>query len=120
MKKCIYFTRTKFNLFLQLLFLFLFQGVLFAQNQAANGMESKENNFSSFSEQKTSDLESWKQINQASYYSHPEFGVLPKDAPCIDCVEDLSKRTMDERYFIDIKNPNQFYQQKAMGNCMNW
>lgn len=120
MKKCIYFTRAKFNLFLQLLLLFSFQGVLLAQNQAAIGMESKENNFSSFSVQKISNLESWKRINEATYYSHPEFGILPKDAPCLDCVEDLSKRAMDERYFVDIKNPNQFYQQKAMGQLHEW
>ena len=78
-------------------------------------MKVKEDNFSSFSELSVKNLESWKELNDQSYYSHPEFGVLPSDAPCADCIEDLSKRTVDERYFIDLKDRNKYFQQKAMG-----
>jgi len=91
------------------------QNSLFAQNKAAEGMKGEEINFSSFSDRPIHNLASWKRINQPIYFSHPEFGVLPSDAPCSDCIEDLSKRTMDERYFVDNTDQNHYYQQKAMG-----
>lgn len=88
---------------------------LLAQNMPAQGMIEKKENYSSFSERIAQNIDFWKKINAKDYYEHPEFGILPPDAPCTACVEDLSKRTPDERYFVDISDPNKFYQQKAMG-----
>ena len=117
-KRCLHST-TNHSVLLKVFFLVSFgiatHSSLFAQNTAAEGMKGKETNFSTFSERLVLNVEGWKQINQQIYYSHPEFGILPSDAPCSDCVEDLSKRKMDERYFVDNKDPNQYYQQKAMG-----
>ncbi len=116
MKKCNCFKKNFSTLILLLLLVLLsFQSSLFAQHKAATGMRSEEANFSSFSERPIQNIDSWKRINQQAYFSHPEFGVLPSDAPCTDCIEDLSKRTEDERYFVDKTDQHQYYQQKAMG-----
>ncbi|MCC5922689.1 MAG: gliding motility-associated C-terminal domain-containing protein [Crocinitomicaceae bacterium] len=47
--------------------------------------------------------------------SHPDFGIVPDQSPCENCVEILEKRTADERFFMDIDDPSKFYQQKAAG-----
>ena len=93
MKKCNCFKKNFSTLIL--LLLLSFQSSLFAQHKAAIGMRSEEANFSSFSDRPIQNIYSWKRINQEAYFSHPEFGVLPSDAPCADCIEDLSKRTED-------------------------
>lgn len=115
MKKCHCFSKNFSNLIFLLFVLLPLQSSLFAQHKAATGMRSEEANFSSFSNRPIQNLDSWKRINQQAYFSHPEFGVLPSDAPCADCIEDLSKRTEDGRYFVDKTDQNQYYQQKAMG-----
>ncbi|MDP4683210.1 MAG: hypothetical protein NWS40_00830, partial [Crocinitomicaceae bacterium] len=96
-------------------FVFIICSISNAQNKAAEGMEATETNYSSFTERPIQDLGNWKKINKEAFYSHPEFGILPLDAPCKDCSEDLSKRTVDERFFVDNNDQKQFYQQKAMG-----
>jgi gliding motility-associated-like protein len=115
MKNCNCFKKNFSTLIFLISVLISLQNSLFAQNKAAEGMKVEEINFSSFSSRPVRNLASWKRINQESYFSHPEFGVLPSDAPCSDCIEDLSKRSVDERYFIDNTDQNQYYQQKAMG-----
>jgi gliding motility-associated-like protein len=115
MKKCHCFSKNFSNLIFLLFVLLSLQSSLFAQHKAATGMRSEEANFSSFSNRPIQSLDSWKRINQQAYFSHPEFGVLPSDAPCTDCIEDLSKRTEDGRYFVDKTDQQQYYQQKAMG-----
>lgn len=88
---------------------------LSAQKEAATGMQQKEDNYTSFTFRKKSEHPYWKQLNEAKYYSHPEFGTLPAGAPCTECVELYGKRSIDERYFVDIADTHKFYQQKAMG-----
>jgi gliding motility-associated-like protein len=104
----------RFFKFIFLLQLF-FSSCLFAQNKAAKGMEPRIDNFSSFTEKSQKNSEIWKKVNLPEFYSHPEFGILPKDAPCTDCIEDLSKRKFDERYFVNVNDLNEYYLQKAMG-----
>jgi hypothetical protein len=72
-------------------------------------------NFTTFKSREVKNLEEWKKYNKSEYYSHPEFGILPEDAPCQNCVEDLEKRKEDERYFMDISDKGKFYQQKSYG-----
>lgn len=73
-------------------------------------------NYESFTEQSTASLfEKWELYNSPNFYNHPEFGILPNNSPCIDCVEDLSKRTFNEKYFISTKKPSEFYKQKSYG-----
>ncbi|MFY7991442.1 MAG: hypothetical protein ACOVO3_11965, partial [Fluviicola sp.] len=88
---------------------------LLAQKIPSQGMIEKKDNYISFPEPIIQNIDLWKKINAETYYDHPEFGILPPDAPCTDCVEDFSKRSQDERYFLDVKDPNKFFQQKAMG-----
>jgi gliding motility-associated-like protein len=103
-----------------LLFIILFlSGPIHSLAQTNNeqkGMETKPKNYTSFSPREIQHIEEWKKHNLPEYYGHPDFGKLAKDAPCQECVEDLSKRNADERYFIDIENPGKFYQQKALGD----
>jgi len=99
-----------------LLLSLLFGTYAFAQDmQAQEGMKVDKRNYTSFSSREIANIEAWKKYNLPEYYDHPEFGKLPKDAPNNHCVEDLSKRNFDERYFVDVDDPTKFYQQKAIG-----
>ncbi len=45
--------------------------------------------------------------------SHPEYGVLPYNAQCKECVELIDKRTVDSRFFMDPMNVGHTYSQKS-------
>lgn len=96
---------------------FLFLGVapLSAQQKAKEGMQSKEYNFSSFEKRIENHNPLWKVLNSETYYSHPEFGKLPYNTPCEECVEIYEKRTSESRYFVSTKDTSVFYIQQAMG-----
>ena len=108
----------------KLLFFFLVSFLFFnpanAQEQSSAGMKQMQpyvENFTSFSKPNmASDLDAWKKLNNAEDQKHPEFGMLPKDAPCQDCIEIYKKRTRDERYFIDSKDHTKYYKQTALGD----
>ncbi|MFI5173032.1 MAG: T9SS type A sorting domain-containing protein [Chitinophagales bacterium] len=56
-------------------------------------------------------------LSDSSVYSHPEFGLLPENAPCTDCSELIDQRTLNSRYFIQNgTNGNTFYKQTAFGD----
>ncbi|MES2557386.1 MAG: PKD domain-containing protein [Bacteroidota bacterium] len=99
---------------LLIFFLFLLITNVLSQ-QGDNQMRSKEYNFSLLTTPRQGNLEEWKKYNDPADYDHPEFGYLPEEAPCQNCVEVLSKRDFDKRYFINIDNPSEFYSQTAMG-----
>lgn len=94
---------------------FSLSGELYAQKSPAEGMHSKPRNYNSFASRKRTNINAWKAINSPEYYNHPDFGVLEANAPCSNCVEDLSKREKDLRHFIDIDDPSRFYVQRAQG-----
>jgi hypothetical protein len=96
----------------------LFPAVLSAQQMPADGMDVRPHNFTSFVTVPQENTSEWRRFNEPDDYDHPEFGRLPKDAPCQSCVEVLSKRAADERYFVNTNNPSEFYQQKSLGDCM--
>ncbi len=79
-------------------------------------MQPKANRLDGFVIREVTNLESWKKLNDPKYYSHPEFGKLPENAPCDSCVEVLEKRTIDERYFVNAYDNSEFYTQKALGD----
>lgn len=85
-------------------------------SQTRNEPRNGENNLTYFSRIKKEQIEDWKKWNNSSDYTHPDFGILPKDAPCEDCVEVLNKRKSDERYFVNIKDTSMFYIQRALGD----
>ena len=86
-----------------------------AQRSPKEGMKIKEKNFISFTQPQKKNLDMWRTVNEERYYNHPDFGVLPDNAPCTECVEDLSKREKDLRHFIDINDTRRFYTQKGNG-----
>lgn len=83
-------------------------------NQSTNLSTSKAN-LTSFKNLKDKDAELWLLINGEKWKAHPEFGSLPFDAPCNNCVEVYEKRTEYERYFVDKKDNSHFYLQKGLG-----
>ncbi len=57
-----------------------------------------------------------RDLTPIAYQSHPEFGILPYDAPCKDCYELIHERTDSTRKFnIKNTNGNQFAIQTALG-----
>lgn len=107
------------NLLLQYIIPFLMVMPLanfsFSQKKAQEGMVQKQANLNSFSpDAQFQDMTLYREMNSANS-SHPDFGILPKQSPCDNCIEILEKRTADERFFVDIDDPNKFYQQKAAG-----
>jgi hypothetical protein len=72
-------------------------------------------NYNSFSTNNFNSIENWKLKNKPEFFNHPEFGKLPSNTPCYDCVEDISKRTENEKFFVSTNNPSEFYQQKSYG-----
>lgn len=67
-----------------------------------------------FISQRTYTQEAGRKYNSEIYYSHPDFGKLTFDAPYgKTVVEDISKRTYDSRYYVDLNDPTFFYIQKS-------
>lgn len=75
----------------------------------------REFNFTSFTPKSN------KIINQelldltgSEFYTHPEFGILPLDAPCTDCIEILDKRTSNTKYYVKKgTNGQKFYSEAS-------
>ena len=106
-------------------FLFTFSTMIVlasqAQNQDGRQLTAQPYNFSTFYKpNQASTHPYWKEFNGVDFQQHPEFGILPHDAPCENCVEDYSKRTSNERYFIDIQDTFVFYQQTGYGDLNYW
>jgi gliding motility-associated-like protein len=116
MKNTCYSLGIRLFTFIPLLTGIIFPVMLSAQNKPMKGMEAQQHNFTSFTTVPQSNTGEWRRFNAPKDYDHPEFGRLPKDAPCESCVEVLSKRTADQRYFINTNEPSEFYQQKALGD----
>ncbi len=95
-------------------FIIFMSFTLFLNAQVAKeGMTNKKNNYNTITEKVAQNLQFWKKYNDERYYHHPEFGILPIKAPKGNVVEDFSKRTANDRYFIDLDNPSIFYVQKG-------
>ena len=86
-----------------------------AKNLKHQEMEIVKGNYTSFASVHTNNT-SWAKFNSNSYAKHPEFGKLPFNAEFPGYVEVLEKRQIDERYFVNEKNPTQFYIQKGLGD----
>lgn len=76
--------------------------------------ERTDPNFTTFDKAEYSDHEITARVNGDMYKEHPNYGVLPADAPCDDCTEVLEKRTAKTRHYIDnATNGSLFYNQHA-------
>lgn len=60
----------------------------------------KVNNFTTFTEPVHEVYAGWEKLTPDSLKTHPEYGTLPYNAPCTDCVELLAERTASTRRFI--------------------
>lgn len=79
-------------------------------------MEPKVHNLNSFAQTEIEITEELKRLTPATYQSHPEFGVLPFNAPCDNCYELIHKRTLSTRMFVEKGSEGtQFYSQAAKG-----
>ncbi|MFN3918432.1 MAG: PKD-like domain-containing protein [Flavobacteriales bacterium] len=87
-----------------------------ARNDLGQKMEEGESNFTSFTSQSIRNIQHWDNNNSEDFKAHPEYGILPLNAPCSECVEVLEKRTANERYFVEINDYNKFYIQKSIGD----
>lgn len=91
-------------------------GILCASFSIGQEMNSFEGNYSSFRDRSPKITEELLLATPVEYQSHPEFGVLPYDAPCENCFELIHERTDSTRkYLINHTNGNQFATQKALG-----
>lgn len=79
-------------------------------------MKPKQENYTSFTQNAkriTAELDS---LSSAQAKQHPEYGILPDDAPCTNCVELLDKRTETTRYYIaNGSQGREFFSQQGQG-----
>lgn len=67
-----------------------------------------------FTHQRTYSVESGKKYIPTAFHAHPDFGKLTFQAPYgKHVVEDISKRTSDSRYYVDLDDPTFFYIEKS-------
>ena len=79
-----------------------------------SGLSYLYNNYSNMLPERSYKTEDGKKYNDPQYYSHPDFGKLTFEAPIgKSVVEDISKRTLDQRYYIDVNDPLFFYIEKS-------
>ncbi|MDB5281325.1 MAG: hypothetical protein JWO06_400 [Bacteroidota bacterium] len=76
-------------------------------------MHVKSPNFNSFKEDKKKVPELLVKKSSALAKQHPEYGVLPYNAQCSECIELIDKRTLDTRQFIDPQAEGHTYSQTS-------
>lgn len=92
------------------LFALCLQG-LFGFSQG--GMSTKQFNFTSFSEDKKASSPLLDKHSSAQAKLHPEYGVLPYDAKCTDCMELIDQRSAFSRQYIDTKRAGHTYSEES-------
>ena len=94
-----------------LLSLILFNVLLFAQS-----MQSYEGNYLTFRSRAPKITEELKTMTPSEFHSHPEFGILPYNAPCENCYELIHKRTDTTKYYVENGTfGGKFYSQTLLG-----
>ena len=102
------------KLILSITILFYMSCRLYAQTAVTN---NEGFNFSSFTAEKKIISPELQSLTDKQFYEHPEYGVLPYNAPCKDCFELLQKRDESHRYFVkNGSHGREFYQQSAYGS----
>ncbi|TSJ46495.1 T9SS type A sorting domain-containing protein [Fluviicola chungangensis] len=97
----------------------IFSGILFLSSHAQIHVFDPMSPDIDFINPRAYSQEIGKKYNPESVYSHPDFGQLTFDAPFgKQVVEDISKRTYDSRYYVDLNDPTFFYIQKS-SNAIN-
>lgn len=86
--------------------------MFFAQN---NGLEAFEYNFTSFYKREKAITPELLSLTPEKFQSHPDFGILPKNAPKGTYIELIHMRTDSSRYYVDVKSPKNIAIQKGYG-----
>ncbi len=93
---------------------FITSVLLFAAlNVTAQEMRVKKFNLSTFRSNEKIFSELLEKNSSSKDRQHPEYGILPFNAPCTECVELIDRRTVDSRLFIDPNNDGHTYSQKS-------
>lgn len=92
---------------LALIFLGL-AGALYSQH-----MEVKHYNLSSFRKDEKVVNQALEDRSSQQAKMHPEYGVVPYNTQCKECVELIDKRTLTTREYIDVNHPNRTYSQSS-------
>ncbi|MEO9258172.1 MAG: hypothetical protein ABI207_07310, partial [Crocinitomicaceae bacterium] len=109
-------TTTKTHIWVVIFYSLFFFNSLVAQEKDNNQLHVKVYNLESFSTQQKDITKELEELTPSAYYSHPDFGYLPYNAPCEDCYELLQKRTDSARMFVEKgTNGTSFYSQKCYG-----
>lgn len=76
---------------------------LFAQHHEEGGptMQPKVYNFYTFTPDVKMDISKEPALFPDSLRNHPEFGILPFNAQCTNCYEEIGKRTRYTRFFVE-------------------
>lgn len=82
----------------------------------APGMKAVKPDFRSFLEPRVRRTTELERLAEHADKAHPDYGVLPWNAPCADCVELPSRRTATGRYFVASGSKgHRFFVQEASG-----
>ena len=76
-------------------------------------MHVKDPNFTSFHQDAKRVVPLLDQKSSTEAKQHPEYGVLPFNAQCSECVELIDERTISSRQFIDPQNARHTYSQQS-------
>ncbi len=87
--------------------------VAFSLSAFAQHMNVKKANFTSFRTDKKLVTEVLAKNSSAAAKEHPEYGIVPFNSQCSECVELIDKRTIDSRQYIDKDRVNHTYSQKS-------
>ncbi len=88
----------------------------FDRAQVAPGMKVFRPDFSTFPAAESCSGPELEALATAADRAHPEYGLLPWDAPCSDCLELPSRRTATGRYFAAAgSGGTRFFVQEAAG-----
>lgn len=84
-----------------------------AASLPAQQMHVKQHNFNTFYEDQKVVPPLLLDNSSRNALTHPEFGVLPFNAQCSECVELIDKRTANTRLFIDPKDAGHSWSQSS-------
>ncbi len=76
-------------------------------------MRVKNPNFKTFSTDKKEVTQTLAKQSSATAQKHPEYGIVPYNTQCDNCIEIINERTIDSRQFTDKDNYKHTYSQKS-------
>ena len=88
--------------------------IIFISSSFAQSALTGTINYTTFTRQPAGITKELETLTDKSFRNHPEYGILPVNAPCRDCFELLQKRDANHRYFVkNGSNGKEFYQQTS-------